>query len=609
MTGNMQKKLQNSLIALFIWVLLSGSAFAQVRVSAQVDSSKDIYVGESFGYYIVIEGAEAAGQADMSVLQKYNPQSTGNRQQSSTQIINGRVTTSKYIAMTYSLTAGEAGRIQIPPVTVTIDGKNYQTNPVQVNILKPGTTDSLDLEVELSDKQCYVGQPVIMSVKFYIMSDIGDFNFNIPVFASDDFYLEDPDTSNQQVKQYQLGSGVIVGVSQNRTTHNGRDAILLAFSKVLIPKHSGMINIEPSTVSANVAVGRSSSRNDIFSDFFGSNVQYKRFMVSSKSAQLNVMELPSQGKPNGFYGLVGKYTITSSASPTKVSVGDPITLNVKIGGNRYLKPVQWPLLEQISDFNTNFKIPSEKASPVMDNGSKVFTQTIRANSDTVTEIPSIPLVYFDSEKGEYVTAKTDPIKLEVSPTKILTTSDLQGSDSTPVNKEVEAIKQGLSANYLDMEALKNQDFSPLAAIVSPGYLIIWAGPLAVFLFSGFTRIYRHTTPEKEAQKRKRSAAHKAIAQLKGISSVDSHESIEKLANIMKQYIGERFDRTAGSLTSDDCCQVVANSGSDEQTAKKFREIIAGCEASRYASAGINIGMQQVKEAIDLILTIEKKSGK
>ena len=89
------------------------------------------------------------------------------------------------------------------------------------------------------------------------------------------------------------------------------------------------------------------------------------------------------------------------------------------------------MLEQILDFDTNFKIPSEKASPVMENGSKVFTQTIRANSDTVTEIPSIPLVYFDSEKGEYVTAKTDPIKLEVSPTKILTTSDMQGSDSAP----------------------------------------------------------------------------------------------------------------------------------------------------------------------------------
>ena len=31
---------------------------AQVRVSAQVDTGKDIYVGESFGYYIVLEGAE-----------------------------------------------------------------------------------------------------------------------------------------------------------------------------------------------------------------------------------------------------------------------------------------------------------------------------------------------------------------------------------------------------------------------------------------------------------------------------------------------------------------------------------------------------------------------
>jgi len=68
-----------------------------------------------------------------------------------------------------------------------------------------------------------------------------------------------------------------------------------------------------------------------------------------------------------FYGLVGRYMISASAAPTKVSVGDPITLTIKIGAE-YLKPVQWPELEQISELSENFKMPSQKSSPTIENG-------------------------------------------------------------------------------------------------------------------------------------------------------------------------------------------------------------------------------------------------
>jgi len=479
------------IIFLLIAVSLSGSAAGDVRVVAQVDTSKDIYVGESFGYHIIIDGENKAGQVDLTPLAKYNPQSTGNRDvsQTSISIINGRTTqniTKQYV-MSYSLVSNQVGPIYLPPVTVTLDGKNYQTNPVKVNILKPGTTDQLDLEVTLSEQRCYVGQPIVMTVKFYISADIGDFQFNIPALTSGNFYIEEPDITNQQAKEYNLGNGIIVRVSQYRTVHNGRDSILLSFSKVLIPRHSGEVIISPASVSADVAVGRAQSRDrffddDFFDGFFGSRKEYKRFMVSSEPLKLTVLPLPEEGKPSGFYGLVGRYTIAASATPTKVNVGDPITLTIKVAGSRYLKPVQWPALEQNPKLADNFKIPSQKAAPEIENGYKVFTQTIRANNDKVDAIPPISLVFFDADKGRYETAETEPIKLDVSPTKILTQADLEGLDFAPVNREVEAIKKGLSANYEGLDALTNQTSSPLVATVSVPYLLIWAGPLALLVF-------------------------------------------------------------------------------------------------------------------------------
>ena len=70
--------------------------------------------------------------------------------------------------MTHSLTAAQEGRITLPSVKVTLEGKTYKTNPVDVNILKPGKTDKLDLSIELSESTCYVGQPIEVTISFYI---------------------------------------------------------------------------------------------------------------------------------------------------------------------------------------------------------------------------------------------------------------------------------------------------------------------------------------------------------------------------------------------------------------------------------------------------------
>ena len=595
--------------------LVSARASGQVRVVAQVDKSEGIYVGQSFRYLIVIDGENKAGQVDLSPLAQYNPQSGGNQDisQITTTMRNNKVSRNviKRYVMSYSLTVNRQGQIQLPPVTVTLDSTKYQTNPVQLNILKPGTTDKLDFDVVLSEQKCYVGQPVIMTVKFYVSTsaDVGEFQFNLPVLTSDSFYIEEPEITNPQAKLYRLNAGMTAHVSQRAVQHKGKSFILVSFNKVLIPRQAGQIDMGTSSVSAALAIGRARSRDPFLDNFrfFSSQKKYQRFAVNSQPLKLTVLPLPEQGKPGGFYGLVGRYTIESSAEPTKVSVGDPITLTIKIGGSRYLKPVQWPELEEISKLARNFKIPSQKASPTIQDNMKVFTQTIRANNDKINQIPSIPLAFFDVDKGTYIESQTAPIELEVAPTKILTNADLEGTDPTYVNRRVEAIKKGISANYERPDVLTNQTFSPLAAIVSPGYMVVWSVPLVVLVTSSLLKLFTHTSPEIISKKRRRQAAGKAVKQLKKISGVSPKERQEQLVSIMKQYIGERFDKVAGSLTADDCYQIVASFVHDTQTADKYRDAITQCEASRYASTQENVDSVQVSEIIKLIRIIEKNS--
>lgn len=330
-------------------------------------------------------------------------------------------------------------------------------------------------------------------------------------------------------------------------------------------------------------------------------------MVSSNPLSLIVLPLPKEGKPDGFYGLVGRYTISASAKPTTdVYMGDPITITITIGGSKYLKPVQWPKLEQVPELAANFKMPSQKATPTIDNGSKVFTQTIRPDNNRANVIPSITLAYFDPDTGSYNIAKTKPIKLDLKPSKRLTAADIEGKDFAPINKEVEAIKKGLSANYEGPEVLENMSFSPTTALISPAYAPIWAVPLGILISSFLVKFLTHTSPEKVAAKRRRQASSKAIAQLKKLTSMDSSRRNEQIASTMKQYIGDRFDKMAGSLTGNDCYEIIINDIEDSEIANKYRETIEHCESARYASINVNIDSGKTKDIIQLIRNIEKK---
>jgi len=601
------------LASLFLMVAVC-VADAQVRVMAQVESSENIYAGEKFTYYVIIDGENRPGLVDLAALSKYNPQHVGNRDvsQRSVSITNGRRTESvtKRYVMTYQLTAAKAGVVHLPAVKVTVDGEVYTANPVNVKIQKPGTTNNLELVLELSKEQCYVGQPIIMTVKWFIRQNIvdtvGDFSFDVPAFVSDDFYIEDVDGPDSRQHNRSV-NGVGVYVAQQPVVHNGNDCIAVSFSKVLIAKRPGQIEIAPAVVSADLVVGQQKR------GFFGVQREYKRFMAKSQPVTLTVLSLPQAGGDGteGFYGLVGRYGISTSAAPTKVNVGDPITFTIKIGPSSYLKPVQWPQLEKIKAMSDNFKIPAERSTPVIKDGFKIFTQTIRANNDAVGEIPPIPLVYFDDEQGRYVTARSEAIKLEVAETRIVTTADAEGRELSSVSRQVEAVKKGISANYEGLDTLADQRFSPLAAVVSPPYLFFWGFGVVAFLLSGFFKIATHTSEGRLAAKRRRLACRNAGSELRKIAKdIDSHQgqnSSELLVSVMRNYIGKRFDKAGGSLTGRDCEQIIIEQSGDAEIAGEYRQIMQANEAARYCGMQAEFDRRQISRVTKLIGLIDRKS--
>jgi len=586
---------------------VSTDAAADIEVRAQVDASGNIYLGEPFTYNVVIDGRSAAGEVDLSPLAGFDPKSAGNRDvsQTSVSIVNGRTTRNiveRYV-MSYTLTPHKAGPVTLPPVEVVIGAKTYRTNPVAVNVLEPGATDNIALEMALSAAGCYVGQPVLMTLKFYYSVDIQNPAFNVPVFSDDRFVLENPESLDAPAEEIDIGVGTNVLVGKGRVVRDGRQFGVFTIQKLLIPTRPGRIPVEPASVSVDVAVGRGRG------GFFGPRYEYRRFAAESDPADLSVRPLPEEGRPADFYGLVGRYTISAAADPVSFSVGDPVTLTISVSGD-YLKSVEWPALEDIGGMAANFRIPSQKSSPVVRDGSKVFTQTIRATNNTVAHIPSIGLSFFDPAAGRYETARTDPIAIEVEAARVLTGADTEGRDfETAAAREVEAVKKGLSANYEGLDALEDRQFYPAAALVSPGYAAMWAGSLGLVLASILARCFLRTTAEKEAAKRRRRACRRALAELKKAESADPKNRGEMVSDAMKRYIGRRFDRVAGSLTALDCRDVIRGATGDASLAGRYAAAMEACEAARYTAAAGSADASAPAGTAAMIREIDRKAGK
>ncbi|MCP4710410.1 MAG: protein BatD [Planctomycetes bacterium] len=596
-------------VAAVIFLISTVQADAQpIRVGAAVQ--REIYVGEPFQFQIQIDGFEQAGVVDLGPLAAFSPRSMGGHNQSSSRTtidINGQMTQSKTLRyiMAYQLTAPSAGQVRIPSLTVEVGGQKCTTNPININVLKPGVTDKIGLEMGISQTDCYVGQPLVLKMTWYVGASLGSFSFNIPALRdTEHFVVEEmqtpPDTGGKLI-QIEL-DGTTINARQKDGVYQGNKCLEIIFGRILIPVKPGTTQIGGASVICNIEVSsRGRSRNpmdDFFSGGLFSRREYERFSSSAPGMTLEVKELPGKGRPADFNGLAGRYSIATTASPIKVNVGDPITLTIMVGGE-LLRLVDMPDLTAMPEMADNFRIPTSQSVPKVSGNRKIFTQTIRAIHDQVTEIPAIPLSYFDVDQGAYFTTYSDPIPLEVMETKVVTAGQAISAQVASQASEIEAVRIGIAANYEGPELLKNTAFSPMTAIAQPGYIVLWIGPMGLLITSGLVRILRQNSSERQQARRKARSGSQAIRQLKRMDG-NSKSAAEQAADIMRHYVGDRFNQTSQSLTAKDCRLILSENCGHQQVVNQFCGLLEQCEQSRFAGGlaeSDSVDQREIKEAI------------
>jgi len=505
-------------------------------------------------------------------------------------IVNGKVSSS--ITHIYRLLAAKTGLHKIGPLSIDFDGDTYQSHAVMVEVVKgaiqPGATvrkqrygssegllDRVSLVLEAGKQTIYVNETIPVSIKLYVsnisMRDIRFPEFNHEGFSASEF---------GKPEQY-------------REVKGGIPYEVLEFKTEIFATRPGEFVLGPATISGNMVVVKKSQRRhrSVFDDFFEDDMfqdnfnRYQTYPVDLKSdtVVINVMALPGKGRPELQKGAVGDFSFDVAVEPRTVTVGDPITIKMRISGTGNFNTVNVPRLET----HEGLKVYDPQVTK-QEEHVKIFEQILIPKETSVNLIPKVSFSYFDTERKIYRTIERGPFPVTVEkPEKEeqLKIIEMPKRGQLPIRKEI----LGRDIIYIkgSTGALTKKKFLYLRS----KWFILFLGMPLVLLFA-FIMIHKRSDRLKTDVRYARSlrATRKSRQALRVVKKYLANEHAGKFYDTvfknMQVYFGDKFHMPTGGITADVVEHTMRAKNLDEEMVINVKEIFSECDMARYALSDI-----------------------
>lgn len=546
---------------------------------------------------------------------------------SSINFVNGHHTSSYTVTYTFTLMGHTAGTYTIQPASIRVGSDTYTSNGVRITVLPPDEnprqssqsnptqqqstgassqtagSENIFIRTIVSKTKVHEQEAFLLSYKLYFA------NVNVAQFTNNTKLPDFTGFLKQELEQ---------GEIQTELEHyNGRNyQTATLYRTLLYPQHSGDIKIEPATFEAVLQVQTRSQVRSIFDDFFGSYTNVTK-PLTAPGMTIHVASLPS-GKPAGFSGAVGSFTLTPSISTTELKANEAVTLKLDIQGTGNMKLIKTPAIDWPEGFElydpkvtNNFRTT---ANGVSGTKSIEYLAIPRAAGDYT--IPSVAFSYFDVNDDAYKTLRTPEYTLHVARGANEANTDAQPQQFTGAQKE--DIKQlGTDIRYIYSGPINVRQIKPsekgtnLIAFGSIGFYMAYAVPLclSILLFIGFRqrirenadiRRVRYKKANKVAQKRLKEAQKL----LKANNRTAFYEEIERAA---LSYLSDRLSIPTAELSKDTITDILKNKQIAEELISEVQDVISTAEFARYApTAGEHAEEDLFNRTAELINNLENQ---
>ena len=574
--GSRIRALPRALLAAALCGLSLPLAAQSLTASAAV-SAAETEMGVPFTLQVAVDGSDATPQVKLPALDgvSFRQVSAGPNNSESITIAGGQTTrrvTRGYI-VNYELIASRAGRLEIPSIGVTVDGKRLSTQPLAVTIFTPPSIEEYRLIVEAAADRAWVGQPITLTTTWMWQEGLGPrrlLSFSHPVMSAGDADVVLAPSRGEGVELPVHGTDLMA--AQRALRRDGKAQAALVFDMIVVPRAPGRLEVPAATVSfegiASFRTGR---------DVFGRTVRdIRRLVISSEPLALTVYPLPEAGRPDDFSGLVGAFEIAASAAPAAAKVGDPIALEVTVSGSGDLSGLAELDLAHL-DAAGDFRMAAQRVERASGRfpSRATFRTTVRALHESVNAIPPVRLSYFDPQRGVYVEAASAPIALDVQPARQVTLRDVEGGGlAEDEDDRLAAAAAGIAHNYEGERLLRRQRFDTAAFVGSPGgVLLLAAGPAAAGIAALWLRLRRLAAAAP--------GARGALARLRR-AIADAGSDTAAMAAALHAYLRVRLG-TNGAPAHELLAQALERRGAGSGQVEELREVMERIDHVRYGA--------------------------
>jgi len=388
---------------------------ANVRIEAIFDPSS-ITLSNRTSYKIVIHGTQSNPQGAVpqvpGLVLSNNP-----RTFRSASFING--VPSIKAELSFDVSPQREGTFTIPAWQVSVDGKNYQVPPSNLQVLPPNQADIARQKAQQEQDRD------LQEAAFLELTTERPFFFKGETTAAKlSLFLWDrlPVTKIEQLPQ-KRGDGFSISEldqpEEKRNVSRGNKIYsVFTWDIGLTGALSGQHTLSfASTIRVRVKGSKNSPfGNPFFNDPFFGFGREQALEIQSRTYDFEVRDLPTQGRPADFQGAIGSFSASSSIDLDRVSLGDPVRLNFVIQGKGNFSAMPAPAFPESDRFRTGPPAFSFEGNQITKyQGSQSFEYVLTPLTAGLLEVPTMQFSYFDPEQEKYFTATTSPHPLRVDP--------------------------------------------------------------------------------------------------------------------------------------------------------------------------------------------------
>jgi hypothetical protein len=579
------------LIITAVFAAISGyAAAADKKFEINIDKNR-VAIGEKAQLGISFYGTQTMPAPDISNIDGLEVRYIGPSTMMT--VLNGQISTS--VTHLYSVQPLKIGKFQIGPFAFKYKSDSYTSNMVLLEVSEsqpigpPVSSQPVALrtseELNLGDRMflvlsvektvAFVNELIPVTVKLYVnrlnVSDI-----QLPTFEQENFSK----VEFKEPKQY-------------RERLNGLLYDVLEFRTSIFGTKPGDYRLGPAEIKCNVMIRKSMPRSaSMADDFFGDDPYRNPFAddfftrferhpmaLKSKDVQLGIQPVPAAGRPADYTGAVGDYQFIYTASPTKLKVGDPVTLKMDINGTGNFNTVLMPRLDDTGGFKVY------EAQVKTEENRKSFTQVLIPETDTATQLPKAVFSYFDPNARQFKTIDQGPIAIKVEKAKEEAPSQVigpvpaaagPGQKSDDLGRDIIFIKESPGRWRAKGDAFYKSKAMPVLFIL-PAILLI-----ALYIYQG-----RQNRMRSDSVYAGRIASFKASRrEMKGLKhklkTGDPKVFYEAIFTALQDYLGYRLGMPSHGITYDVASGALDSKGVDTRILDKVRRLFTICDEARFA---------------------------